>query len=910
MVDKKHIPPKLAKRLLNWFVRDDLAEEILGDLEEKFHEVEKRKSPFRAKLDYWYQVFHYLRPFAMGKSRFNISLNYGMHQSNFKIGYRNLARNKWYSLLNIGGLAMGMGVCLVICQYVHFELNHDKFHNDFQNTYRIIVDKTQNGVNKGAGPNTTYALGEKALDEIPGVEHYVRFYASEYDGIVGNPLNNRIFTEEGADLAFADSAFLTTFNFPLKQGDKASALNGINNIVITERMARKYFGTDDPMGKTLKINGGSSSGICTVTGVLERLPLNSHLQFEFLRPLENLWELGNGGSVNRYGGWAREWFGTYLFINEDVAPEAVCQRLDQLILTNKAKWNDPENVVDKTRLQAIADIHLRSDSFTIPDYVNNKGDIQNVRIFLVIAIFILIIAWVNYINLSTARSFQRSKEVGVRKSIGALRGQLIHQFLTESILVNLMAAFLAMGMALITIPFLGNYMAIELGFDLFSMPHFWSAFFTLVLLGSLFSGLYPAFVLSSFRPMGMLGGNGKKWAGNINFRKGLIAFQFLTSLLLIAGTYLIYDQIVFMKSQELGMEMEKILVLKGPKIITKGPKVTDGTDMNQIRAYQAYSRSTFKAFKGQVTVHPSISRVTGSYSLPGKINYMTEPNIRKFGEPGNKGNHGRIVLAGLDFLSTYGLELIAGSPFTEDMAEEKFVIINEEAVHHFGFGSPQNAIQEKLMSDGPIVTVVGVVKNFHWDSLREPHVPYLFSYGESGAPYISFKIDLSDIPETLAHIKTTYDSFYPGNPFEHFFLEDDFNQQYRADIQFGNLFLAFTILAILIACIGLFALVSFSASLKIKEIGIRKVLGAGTREIMLLLSREYLVLLSIAAVFAIPLILFFGAYWLESYAFRTNIGWDLFAIPVLVLFVISLLTTSHRTYSTAKANPVKSLRSE
>lgn len=910
MTAKNNIPPKWAKKLLQWFLRDDLKEEVLGDLEEKFDEVKKEKSLFRAKLNYWYEVFNYMRPFALRKTNFLMAMDYGMQKSHFKIGYRNLLRNKWYSLINIGGLAIGMGTCLVIFQYIYFEFSYDNFHDDTDNTYRVIVDKTQNGVEKGTWPNTTYALGATAMEEIPEIKNYIRFYASEYNGIVTNPDNNILYTEAGQDLAYADSNFLTAFNFPLKKGDEKTALDEINSIVISERMARKYFGTVDPIGKTLKINGGSSSGICTVTGVLKNLPINSHLQFEFLRPLSNLWKYGNGGSVNRYGGWAREWFGTYLFTNENADLQQITEKLDQLILKHKSKWNDPENVVDKIRLQAVADIHLKSDSYAVPDYARNKGNIENIQIFLVIALFILIIAWVNYINLSTAYSAQRSKEVGVRKSIGALRVQLINQFLMESLLVNIMAAFVAIGVAVVCIPILGNLMSLDLDFSLFLIPRFWWTYVAVVLLGSLLSGLYPAFVLSSFRPMSILGGNRKVQAGNISLRKGLIAFQFLTSLLLIAGTYLVYEQISFMKKQELGMDMEKIMVLKGPKIFHKEPKITDGTNMDQIRAFQEYSHSTFKAFKEQVGTHSSILGITGSNSLPGKINYKSEPNIRKFGDSEDKGNYGRIVLAGLDFLETYGLELIAGNPFSEDMTEEKFVIINEEAVKNFGFSSPQAAIEEKIVSDGPIMTILGVVKNFHWDSLKDPHVPYLFSYAEWGAPYFSFKINMSNIPETLEHIETSYNSFYPGNPFEHFFLEDDFNQQYNKEVQFGHLFSAFTILAILIGCLGLFALVSFSASLKVKEIGIRKVLGAGTKEIMLMLSREYLVLLSIAIVLAIPLILFLGRRWLENYAFRTSIGLDIFIVPALFLFIISLVTVSYRTYATATTNPAESLRLE
>ncbi|BFP41311.1 ABC transporter permease [Flavobacteriaceae bacterium GF1] len=908
MSKKNAIPPYFANRLLSWFIRDELREEVEGDLWERFQEVVRTKSLFRAKMDYWYQVLNYIRPFALGKSI--LTIDFGMHKSHVKVGWRNLFRQKWNSFINIGGLSLGMGICLVICQYVLFEVDHDRFHPDYDRIYRIIIKEAQDGVPSGSGPYATYKLGEKAEEVIPEVEQYVRFYPSEYSAVITNPETEQRFNEDGHTMAFADSTFLRMFNFPLKRGDPTTALNGIHNIVITEKMAKKYFGHEDPMGKTLVVKGGSSYGSCTITGVLEDLPLNNHLQFAFLRPLENLWKLGNGGSVNRYGGWAREWFGTYLKIKESADITSVQEKLDQLIKENKLKGVDPENVVETTKLQPIADIHLRSGAYSYPDYAVDKGNLSDIQIFVIIAFFILFIGWVNYINLSTAQSMGRAKEVGIRKSIGALKRQLVVQFITESVLVNLISGLLAIGIALVLLPVLGHSIGKELYFTVLGTTAFWYWFFVFILGGALLSGLYPAFVLSSYRPISMLGSTKMVRAGSMQLRKGLIVFQFLISIALVSGTYLVYKQITYMKARELGMDIEKMLVVIGPKFLLNGPKVTDGTDMVQIRAANAYSRARFLAFQEEVANHHSIGTVTGSRLVPGQVQDISNVYLKIWGAPEGEAQQFWLINTGMHFIKTYGLKLLAGNTFNSDMSDDNFVLLNEEAVKTFGFDSPQDAVQQKITFGEKPITVVGVVKNFNWESLKSPFMPMVLRFDGGANNYISFRLGVADLEESLDHIKSVYRTIYPENAFDYFFLDTNFNRQYLADVQFGTLFLAFSILAIFLACIGLFALVSYSAVLRTKEIGIRKVHGASTTKITVLLSKEYLYLLLMAITVAIPLIGYWGNLWLENFAFRTSLGIDHFLIPVLVILIIALFTVGHKTLRSAQSNPVDSLKTD
>jgi putative ABC transport system permease protein len=893
----KTLPPKRALHFLRWFCREDYLEEIEGDLTEVF-EKQFETHPRQAKWKFAWSVMKYFRPTFMKSFKNYYQPNsYSMFKSYFKIGWRNLLRNKGYSTINISSLAVGMGVCLTICQYLYFELSYDTFHDNSKNTYRIAIDKTKPGADSYPYPyETGYAVGVSAKEQILEINQYVRMHKYSGGAVVNNPEKNKPLTEDALNMFFVDKTFLQVFDFPLKEGNKEKVFDDKFNIVITEKAALKYFGSDNPMGKALTVSGGVSPGDYSVSGVLEELPINSHLQFDFLMPVENYMEYGWGGAATKNDdGWSSPDFATYITLDKSADIDLVCKKLDQLIIRYKGAKNAHENITEKARLQPVADIHLKSDTNVDPGLVRNNGNILDIQFFLIVAFFILLVAWINYINLSTARSIYRAKEVGIRKSIGALKRQLIGQYLVESVVVNLIAAILSIGIAALALPMLTTIIEKELELSLLQIPMFWVWFLIVIVFGSLLSGLYPAFVLSSFKPISMLGAHKMTKGGNFNLRRGLITFQFLTSLLLISGSYLVYQQITFMKTQELGMEVEKILVLKGPEV-----------NLNR-----STLESTLLSFTEEVADHHSIAAVAASSSVPGK-GYNTGIAVRKLGAPTSADKFGRVVFAGFGLPTAYNLEFIAGKSPTQDMLNGKqvVVVINEEAVLAFDLGSAENAIHQKLYYKQDTFMIAGVVKNFHWHSLVDAHTPYLFEFYNDCRSYFSFKINLSNIPESLSHIKSTYNSFFPGNAFEYFFLENEFNKQYQSDEQFGKLFFAFTVLAIFIACIGLFSLVSYSITLRTKEIGIRKVLGAGISNLMILLSREYLILLLIANVLAIPVITYWGRAWLNNYAFRTELGIGLFLIPGLPITIISLLTVSYQTYLAANANPVNSLKSE
>jgi putative ABC transport system permease protein len=448
-IDNHDNVPRLAKWLLSKTVRAQLHEEFFGDLKEAYgHRIESRGKTY-ATLMYWVDVIHLLLGFSSFPlfSKQNSTIMTGHYLHTF---LRHFARNKAYAFMNILSLVVGMGACLVICQYIYFELSYDRFHDNYKNTYRVIIEEVNTDLKK-TSPSIGYSFGVSAKEEIHEVKQFMREQRFNRGAIVTNPANQLIFHEDVNDLLFVDQSFFQMFNYPLTKGNQKSLFNDKYNVVITEKTARKYFGDEDPIGKTLKINGPPSSGDYTVTGVLEDLPLNSHLQFDFLVPVENYIEFGWGGAVKENGGWKGFSVATYLTLDESADLDLVRQKLNGLIAQH-----DDKGIVKNVILQPIADIYMKSNIYSDAGFITSTGNMQNIRIFSIISFFILFIAWANYINLSTARSMLRAKEVGVRKSIGAFKNQLISQFIFESMLVNLISGILAIGFAYLLLPFLND----------------------------------------------------------------------------------------------------------------------------------------------------------------------------------------------------------------------------------------------------------------------------------------------------------------------------------------------------------------------------------------------------------------------------------------------------------------------
>ena len=810
-----------------------------------------------------------------------------MLKSHLTLAIRNLLKRKLYSFINIFGLAVGVAVCLVILKYVDFELSYDTFHKNAKNIYRTTTTHYQNGDLRGVNTISSYAQGPSLLADIPEVKRYIRTHPMyggsviSYDGSTGDPV---IFFEN--DIQWVDSTFLDAFTYTAIQGDLNSALDRPNSVVITRKTASKYFGRDeDPLGKILKVSGGWSDGDYEVSAVIEDVPENSHFTFDFLLPMHNLLR---SGQYTNDDGWGWTNFYTYIELNPHADLKAVEAKFPAFIDKYRGKELAESNSKNVLNLQPILDIHLSPGLAYDPSATIS---INTIYFFIIISIFILSIAWVNYINLSTARAMERAREVGIKKSIGALKSQLISQFIFESVLVNFLGVVIAAFIAIGLLPVLGDIVNKELSFD-YSDPRFWLILGGLFVVGSFISGLYPAFVLSSFKITTVLKGNAEKQGGGFSLRKALVVFQFASSLVLIAGTFAIYRQIVFMRNQDKGLTMEQMLIVNGPSVL------------------QQNAKDRLVSLKNELKEIPGVIEVATSANIPGGgHNWGT--GMRRDGAPREDNKDGRVVWVDPAFIETYGITILAGRNFNPEIASDmESVLVNEAALKTFGLGDPEHALEERIIVGGDTTAILGVLKNYHWNSLKTEHEPWLFKADTISRRYFSIHLSGVNINMTIKKVEEKYKEAFPGNPFDYYFLDDFFNNQYKAEQQFASIFSLFAILAILIACLGLWGLAAFTTTQKLKEIGIRKVLGASVSSIMSLLSWQFFKLVLIASVLAIPLTWYGIDSWLSNFAFRIGLEWDLFVVPVVILAVIALGTVSLQIFRGANVNPAKILRTE
>lgn len=804
------------------------------------------------------------------------------------LAIRNLLKRKLYSFINIFGLAIGVAVCLVILKYVDFELSYDSFHKKAGQVYRTTSTSYRNGELRGTGVLSGYAQGPVLLADVPEIKSYIRTHPM-YGGAVmsfkrevGDPTT---FHEE--HIQWVDSTFLDVFTYTAIQGDLNTALDKPNSVVITKKTADRYFSkNEDPLGKIMQVAGGWSDGDYEVTAIIEDVPQNSHFNFDFLLPTHNL--LTNGQYTND-DGWGWNNFITYVELHPHADVKKVEAKLPALIDKYRGKDLAESNSKNVWTLQPIRDIHLNPGLEYESSPTVSTGTIY---FFIVISIFILAIAWINYINLSTARAMERAREVGIKKSVGAYRSQLISQFIFESVLVNFLGVVIAVLIAVGLLPVLGEIVSKDFSFD-FSDPRFWMILTALFLVGSFISGAYPAVVLSSFNTVEVLKGKSEKIIKGFSLRKALVVFQFASSLILIAGTFAIYRQMVFMRSQDKGLTMEQMLIVNGPSVLE-----------------QNGAQARLISLKNELKEIPGVVNVTTSGAIPGG-GYNWGTGIRRDGTDPEQSKSGSIVWVDPDFIQTYGISVMSGRTFNPEIKSDmESVLINEAALTAFGLGDAENALKERLILGGDTTAILGVLRNYHWNSLKTDHTPFLFKADTISRRNYSIHLSGNNIPEMIKQVENKYKEAFAGNPFDYYFLDDFFNNQYKDDQQFGKIFSLFAILAIVIACLGLWGLASFTTAQKLKEIGIRKVLGASVGSIMSLLSWQFLKLVLIASIIALPLTWYGVDSWLGNFAFRIGLQWDLFAVPIVILIALALGTVSLQILRGANINPAKILRTE
>ena len=806
----------------------------------------------------------------------------------FKIALRTVKRQKGYSFINIAGLTLGMACCLLLFQYVAYETSFDQFHTKKEQIFRAAIEYTQRGVHQEASPYVAPIFGPTMAREVPGIARYTRYHPNYGDAVISyqGPDGDRTFTERSALLV--DSTFLSLFDYPLVHGDRSQALRRPQTLLMSETTARKYFGEEEAVGKVITFTGWVQ-GTYTVAGVFEDLPSNSHLQFDVLLPIEDL--LADERFGDAPWGWTN--FITYFELEPNADPVVIEAQITETYARYGAEHFARNQIQATASLTPLTDIHL-SGKWVQATVTGNR---RTVYFFTLIGLITLVIALVNYVNLATARAMDRAREVGVRKVVGAQQRQLVSQFLMESALMNLLALGLAVGLALMLLPVVNQVAGVEMSRSLWLDGRFWAVFLGIFGAGALLSGVYPAFVLSSFRPVAALKGKGGGVASRVSLRRGLVVVQFAASIALLAGTLIVQAQLSHMRNLDTGLDLEQVLFIEEPKVRAEGSdRVAEmATLKNELRHFPAVREA-------------AISKTTPGWGFDS----YTRAH-RATADPSTSQAIG-VTPIDADFASVYGLELAAGEGFREGMARPDSgavpVLVNETLIRTLGFASNEEAVGAWITigTDGSYV-IRGVFEDFLWSSARREAEAAMFMYGaEQG--HISLKVNTTDLPETIAAIEATYKTLFPGNPFTYHFADAAFDGQYKADQRFATLFAGFAGIAILIACLGLFGLASFTAQQRTKEIGVRKVLGASVAGIVALLSKDFLKLVGLAFVVAVPLAYVGMQRWLDGFAYRIEIGPGLFVLTGGFVLFIALATVGYQAIKSALADPVKSLRYE
>lgn len=804
-----------------------------------------------------------------------------MFKNYLKIAFRNLLRHKGFSIINILGLAIGMAVCILIMQYVSYEQSYDRFNHNYKNVYRVLFKIYHNNELKVECAAAVPAVGPAMKDNFPEVLDYCR--AFPVSGIM--TWQDKSFREE--KMQVVNPSFISIMYFPLVKGDPETALDGPFKAVVTESAAKRFFGEKDPIGQTITWDGDNNFEI---TGVCIDVPENSHIKFSFLfshDTIRGFW----GDDVDTAWGWYD--FNTYVLLKDGTDPQEFDKKFADWLLKEKGEEWRKDGHYYEFPLQPLASIHLYSDLLQESEPKEN-GDGTAVRFLTLIAIFILVIAWVNFINLSTSKAMERAKEVGVRKVTGAVKQELIRQFLVESFLINLIAIVISIVLVEISLSYFKQLTGSNMTALILVSSGLWVWLVILILTGSFLSGLYPAFVLSSYQPINVLKGSFSKGNKGNLLRKFLVVFQFTISVSLIAGVLIVLNQLSYIRNRDLGINIEQILVLKGAKVF-----FSDSLRTGQIEQFRAEMNNLaeIKEFSASTNV-PGIEIFWGNGSR--SEDQSEEDNLV-------------IYLVGCDagFIPCFDLKLLAGRNFdTEIDRNYAAAIINKAALARYGFADAVTAVGKKVFLGEREMEVIGVIDDFNQMSLKTNIIPLMFPYLANNNRFFSMKINSNDLSKTIDTIKLKWDNIFPGNPFDYFFLDEYFDLQYRKDIQFGNVFGIFAGLAIFIACLGLFALASFSAMQRTKEIGVRKVLGASVSSIVKLLSLDFFKLVFISILIAIPITYYVMNSWLQSFAYRITIGWWIFLLSSLIVTFIAAATISYQSIKTAISNPAKALKYE
>lgn len=792
-----------------------------------------------------------------------------MFENYLKIALRNILKNKGYSLINIVGLAIGMTAFLLIALYVRHELSYDQFHQKANRVFRV-VNKTSEG--EVGFARTAPILATMLLDNFPEVERSIRL--KKWSATISK--NGKQFHE--SKFYFSEPAIFELFSFEIIAGDLETALSEPNTVLITQTVAQKYFGDQQPLGKTLALNDSTD---LQITGVIKDIPENSHFSAEFIASFKTYESFTDPKWLNT---WRSSIYYTYVLLEENHSAAA----FEEKFAAQNIRSDFGSKQQRFIHLQPLTDIHLHSH---LKHEMQPNGNLNYVYLFSLVAIFVLLIACVNFMNLATARGNQRAREVGVRKVMGAYRSKLIWQFLSESIISCFLALMFALILVEAILPYFNEFVNKQLNMGYQTNFYTLLVLIGLSLLVGIISGSYPAFYLSNFQPVKVLKGKftASRLGSAVFFRKGLIVLQFVISISLIIGAGIVQQQMQYIQNQNLGFEEEQIVVLP----------------FN----WESSVQKKYQTIKDELLRNSMIMGVTASGDVPGRM--MTTMGYQVETMPAEQWSGITMLVVDPDFSETYKASIIAGRDFSDELKTDvkNTFIINEAALAEIGWTSPEEAIGKKFkMNESG--TIIGVVKDFHFNSLHEKIEPLVMTVWPSWFGYISVRIAPGSFNESLAFIQNTWQAHVPNQPFDFFFLDDDLNNQYMADRQFGQVFNSFSLLAIFIACIGLLGLTSYATEQRLKEISVRKILGASVAGITGLLSKDFLKLVCLANIIAWPLAYWVMTNWLQNFAYRTEMSFSVFILAGVIAGAIAFIAVGFQAVKAALRNPIESLRYE
>ena len=794
---------------------------------------------------------------------------------------------KFISFINLFGLTVALACCMLIVAYVSNEVSYDKFNKDAERIYRVTRSfNIPNGAEILHLSAVAPPFGPLLKNYFPDIEKITRILSN---GNTALKYGEKLFNEN--KVYFADENLFDFFSIPVVEGNSKTALGDPFSVMLSQDMAKKYFGNEDPMNKMIKVD---RQFLYKVSGIFKEFPSNSHFHPEILLSFNSLKDSAVYGAKLLETNFGNNSFYTYLLFPKNYPIETIEAQfpafIDKSMRTPDMPQSFKPSAGTKLYLQKMTDIHLRSH---LDDELEENGDIKRVYIFSAISLFILLIGCINYMNLSTARSILRAKEIGIRKVAGAERQEITWQFLTESVIITWIAFIAAVVLTFLLLPYLSTLSGLQLSTKVLLQ---WQILLPILLLPffvGFISGIYPALFMSSFEPVKVLKGLFKVGAANVSFRQVLVVAQFAISIILIVATAVVFQQLKYMQKASLGYDREQVVNIP----------------------YTSALNPQFEAFRNELLKNPSIKNLGRSSRVPtGRLLDELDARIMAGDSMQPLNVDLKFVNVDHDFVPTYGIKMVAGRNFSRDFSTDTMnYVVNETAVKIIGWKSPQDAVGKDLAYGGIKGKIIGVTNDFHFESMHQKIVPLLMrmpSLTQQPFSNLSIKINSRNVPSTIDKIQSTWYSFLPESPFTFAFLDEKYDQLYRSEQKQGTIFTIFSFLAIFIACLGLFGLSAFATTQRVKEIGIRKVLGAGVLTIVTLLTKEFLKLVGIATVIAFPVAWFSMNNWLHDFAYRINISWWVFIMAGVIAACIALFTISFQAIKAAIANPVKSLRSE